>query len=134
MQENSGETCWSRPSEPVSLGEMNRDSLKPSVRERSLRRPTQFFWASEYLAQARGVSPKRDPALAPVSFFEPSPRWRGLVWASTSRLSKTLQPEQGVGRGNTLFGCLVAFGWLIFVWVWLLCWEIYIMDCYACVT
>ena len=48
-----------------------------------------IFWANEPLAQARGISPKRDPAVVPISCFEPSPRRRG------TRLSETVSPERG---------------------------------------
>jgi len=62
------------------LGEMDRDLPRPFYAKG--RSGDQLsFWASEYLAQARGVSPKRDPAWAPASFFEPSPGEGGsLEW------------------------------------------------------
>jgi len=44
------------------LGETNRDSPKPVCARGRPGDPLKF-WASEHLAQARGVSPKRDPAL-----------------------------------------------------------------------
>ncbi|QCE15183.1 hypothetical protein DEO72_LG11g2192 [Vigna unguiculata] len=71
------------------LGEMDRDSPKPFY-VKGHPGDQLIFLGSEYLAQARGVSPKRDPALALVSLFEPSPRRRGLAWARTSRLSEGL--------------------------------------------
>ena len=74
------------------------------------------FWASEHLAQARGVSPKRDPALFSWCFFEPSPRRMGLAWASMSRLSETLQPEQGAGRGSARWNCFLGFVWKMLAW------------------
>ena len=111
----SGETCKSRPSESVSP---RRDETGSSPRA-SARKVAQAtcstFWASEHLAQARGVSPKRDPVCAPAPLFEPSPRRKGLAWASTFRLSETPQPERGIGRGCALFGCLLILGWLILV-------------------
>jgi len=59
------------------------------------------FWASEHLAKARGVSPKRDPAWAPASFFELLPRRRGLAWARPFGLSEEL--------GETM--CLCGYFW-----------------------
>ena len=50
---------------------------------------------------------------------------RALAWARAFRLSETLQPERGARRGIVLLGCFVVLGWLVFVWVWLLWWEIY---------
>ena len=47
-----------------------------------------------------------------VPLFELSPRQKGLAWARVSHLSETLQPEQGVGRGQCdvwLFLC----SWLV---------------------
>jgi len=67
------------------------------------------FWASKQLAQARGVSPKRDPALLSCFRFEPSPRRRG------TRLSETPQPERGAGRDNAVIGCLFISGWSVLV-------------------
>jgi len=75
------------------LGEMDRDSPKSFYA--NVRLGDQLnFWASERLAQARGVSPKRDPAWAPISFFEPSLRRRELAWARASCLSESLLPER----------------------------------------
>jgi len=73
------------------------------LREWSPRRPAHEFWASEYLAQARGVSLKRDPAWFSWCLLEPSHRRRGLAWASMSRLSETPQPERGAGRGSAMW-------------------------------
>ncbi|QCD86897.1 hypothetical protein DEO72_LG3g1426 [Vigna unguiculata] len=60
------------------LGETNGDSPKPVCTRGRPGDPLSFL-ASEHLAQARGVSPKRDPALLPDALFEPSPRRRGLA-------------------------------------------------------
>ncbi|QCD82932.1 hypothetical protein DEO72_LG2g3274 [Vigna unguiculata] len=54
-----GELWFSRPSEPVSPRRDQQRLAQDVSRERSLRRPTLLL--SEHLAQARGVSPKRDP-------------------------------------------------------------------------
>ena len=70
-------------------------------------------WASEHLAQARGVSPKRDPTYAPAPPFEPSPRRRG------ARLSSPVSPERDPSAwardlGETvwwLVGCLLFYDW-----------------------
>jgi len=95
-----------------------------------------LFWASKQLAQAKGVSPKRDPTLFSVPVLSPRLGERG------TRLSETVSPERGAGRDNMWFGYLVAFVWLVMVWVCLLGWDIhihtyihiYIMDCHVCVT
>jgi len=64
---------------------------------------------SEHLAQARGVSPKRDPACAPASLFEPSPRRRGLAWARSFSLS------EGLGEAVRCLGaCLFLDDWYWF--------------------
>jgi len=74
------------------------------LRERSPRRPARTF-------ERVNTSPKRDPVMFPGCSIEPSPRRRGGGGGGlTSRLSETLQPERGVGRGSTLFGCLFIFG------------------------
>jgi len=104
------------------LGEMNRDS--PGSFCAKGRPGDQLnFWASEYLTQARGVSPKRDPVCAPAPFLSPRLGEEGLAWASTSRLSETLQPwarpfslERGAGQDCMPFECLVVPGWLVLVW------------------
>jgi len=90
------------------LGEMNRDSPKPVCTKGRPGDPLNF-WASEHLAQARGVSPKRDPALVSGCSFEPSLRRRGLAWASTSRLS------EGLGEAvRCLSACLSLDDWYWF--------------------
>jgi len=87
------------------LGETNRDSPK-LVCARGRSGDSLKFWASEHLAQARGVSPKRDPALLSEALFEPSLRRRGLAWARMSRLSE--------GLGETIWWlvvCLLSYDW-----------------------
>jgi len=96
------------------LGETNRDSPKPVCARGRPGDPLKF-WASEHLAQVRGVSPKRDPALRLDALFEPSPRRRGLAWAKTSRLSEAPQPERGAGQDSVVFGCLFISGWSVLV-------------------
>ena len=91
------------------LGEINRDSPKPFYARGRPGDPLNFFLASEHLAQARGVSPKRDPALVPGSSFEPSPMQRGLAWARPFSLSEGLS-------GTVL--CLVA-------WLFLDAWKLF---------
>ena len=59
------------------LGEMSRDLPKPFYAKGRLGDP--LFFLSEYLAQAREVSPKRDPALISGCLFEPSSGRRGLA-------------------------------------------------------
>jgi len=102
------------------LGEANKDSPWP---DRTNSRPGDSlnFWASEPLAQARGISLKRDPAVVPV-FLRFKSRLSGgrLAWARLARLSETLQPERGVWAkqcGVGLRFCPLVLG---FVWVWLL--------------
>jgi len=58
------QASWSR------LGENSRGSPKP-FSTNGHPGDTLCFWASEHLAQARGVSPKRDPASASASFSSP---------------------------------------------------------------
>ncbi|QCE03480.1 LRR receptor-like serine/threonine-protein kinase FLS2 [Vigna unguiculata] len=72
----------------IRLGESGRGL--PKLFSRKVAQATcSSFLASEPLAQARGVSPKRDPAVVPGSCFEPSPGRRG------TRLSETFSPERG---------------------------------------
>jgi len=87
---NSGETCESRPSGSISPRRDEHELAQTLLRESSPRRPAHEFWASEYLAQARRVSPKRDPAWFSWCLFEPSPRRRGLAWARSFSLSEVL--------------------------------------------
>jgi len=56
-----------------------------SMRDRliSPRRSVQYFKRASISPKREGVSPKRDPAWFSWCPFEPSPRRRGLAWAST---------------------------------------------------
>ena len=88
------------------LGEINRGSPKLLHASSHLGDP-RSFWASEHVAQARGVSPNRDPHVRVLfPLFEPSLRWRGLTWARPFRLSEEL------GEGSVVFGCFLFLdGW-----------------------
>ncbi|QCE14863.1 hypothetical protein DEO72_LG11g1869 [Vigna unguiculata] len=88
---------------------MNGDSPRTFARKVA-QATSSAFLASEHLAQARGVSPKQDPVCVSASFFESSPRRRGLAWARSSRLSETLQPERGAEREGAMLDCFVALG------------------------
>jgi len=67
---------------PVNLAQARQTGARLDQSTRVVAQATcSLFWASEHLAQARGVSPKRYPALLPDALFEPSPRRRGLAWA-----------------------------------------------------
>ncbi|QCE00957.1 hypothetical protein DEO72_LG7g2248 [Vigna unguiculata] len=60
------------------LSEMNGSS--PETFARKVAQATSsMFWANEHLAQARGVSPKRDPACAPAPFLSPHLGGEGLA-------------------------------------------------------
>ena len=76
------------------------------------------FWASKQLAQARGISLKRDPALLMLLFL--CPRLGGGV----ARLSETPQPERGAGWDSDVIGCLFISGWSLWlgmnIW-WVIC-------------
>jgi len=94
------------------LGEINRGSPK-LLHASSRSGDPRSFWASEHLAQARGVSPKRDPAWGYCSPFS-SPRLgeggsleqESLAWARPFSLSKEL------GEGSVVFGCFLFLdGW-----------------------
>jgi len=93
------------------------------------------FWASRQLAQVRGISLKRDPAL-PTHLLLCSRLARGrLAWASTSRLSETPQPERDPSAWARCWARLCCVGmsigpWMIcFGWVWLYEeWSVYIME------
>jgi len=77
------------------------------------------FWASRKLAQARGVSPKRDPALLSYSFLSPRLGGGGLALAGLSRLSEIPQPWRGAGRNSVVF-LDVCCSWMVcFGWVWM---------------
>jgi len=69
------------------LGEMNRE-LAQSCCAKGRPGDQLDFWASRQLAQARGVSPKRDPALSMLAFL--CPRLGG----GGTRLSETASPER----------------------------------------
>jgi len=104
------------------LGETNRDSPKPLLRERSPRRPALYF-------ERASISPRREGSRLSeiprcfLGVFEPSLRRRGLAWARMSRLSETLQPERGVGRDSAEFWLYVYSRMIGIVWVWLLWWD-----------
>jgi len=93
------------------LGEINRGSSKLLHASGRSGNPCPF-WASERLAQTRGVLPKRDPAWATVPLFEPSPKRDPSAWAR----SWARQCD------DWLF---IVLGWLVLAWVWLLWWKIY---------
>jgi len=90
------------------LGEISRDSPKTFARKVA-QATSSAFWASEHLAQARGISPKRDPACDPASFFG------ALAQAKGARLSEHVSLERGAEREDALLVCFVALGWLIIV-------------------
>jgi len=84
------------------LGEIERDSPKPFLRERS---PELSFWASERLAQAREVSPRWDPRELLFLLFEPSPRRRGLAWAKPLAWARPFNLSEELGETVWLCGC-----------------------------
>jgi len=101
------------------LGEANKDSPWP---DRTNSRPGDSlnFWASEPLAQARGISLKRDPAVVPVFLVSSlawaeggSPELAWLAWARPFSLS------EGFGRNSVVLDC-------VFV---LLCLDLFGYDC-----
>ena len=117
----SDETCKSRPSESVSPRRDETGSSPKAPARKVAQATCSTFWASEHLAQARGVSPKRDPALLPASPFEPSPRRTGgsperarLAWARTLSLS------EGLGEAVRCLGVRLFLD----DWYWFRC-ELY---------
>jgi len=98
----SDETCKSRPSESVSPRRDETGSSPRTFARKVAQATSSASWASEHLAQARGVSPKRDPVMFPGCFIEPSPRRRGgsperarLAWAKPLSLSEWLGEAVG---------------------------------------
>ena len=96
---------------------------------------------SDFLAQAsmsclseinRG-SPKLLQLKRPTSFLSKRasrPSERSLAWARAFRLSETLQPERGAGRGSVVLGCLLVLDdWHLLGYD---CYdEKYVMNCYV---
>jgi len=134
LQENSGETCKSRPSEPVSPRRDEQGFAQTLLRERSPRRPAYYFERASISPRREGSRLSEIPRCPLDVFFEPSPRRRGLAWARPFSLSE--------GLDETML-CLVA--WLLSVeWNCLgmiammrymyICMYICLMDCYVCVT
>ena len=87
------------------LDEINRGSPK-LLHASSHSGDPRSFWASEHHAQARGVSPKRDPAWGYCSPFSSprlgeggSPKRESLAWARPFGLSEELS------EGSVAFGC-----------------------------
>jgi len=78
------------------LGEMNRDSPKPFY-AKGHSGDQLNFWASEHLAQVRGVSPKRDPAWAPASFL-------ALAQAKGARRARPFSLSEELGETLRLCG------------------------------
>ena len=75
----------------VGLAQASLEKARPNLFSRKVAQATySSVWASEPLAQARGISPKWDPACAPAPFLSPRLGEGGLAWASASRLSETL--------------------------------------------
>ena len=105
------------------LGEMSRGSPKPYYARGRLGDPLIIFERASISSKREGSRLSKILCGFPDALSSPRLGEGGLAWARTSRLSETLQPERGAGRGSTLFGCLFVLGWLVFVWVWVLWWE-----------
>ena len=103
------------------LGEINRGLPKPFSTNARPGDPL-WFWASEHLAQARGVSPKRDPTSASAPFSSPRLGERG------ARLSEHVSPERNPSArarcwARQRFVWMCVYFWMIcFGWVWMLWW------------
>jgi len=63
------------------------------------------FWASEHLAQARGVSPKRDRASAYAPFSSPR------LGEGGARLGETISPERGLLAWARCWARQCEVGW-----------------------
>ena len=139
------ELCWVQQrtmARPVNLAQASQSRLSkmngssPGTFAWKVAQATSStFWASEHLAQARGVSPKRDPACAPAPFLSPRLGGEGLAWAGVSRLSETLQPwARGWARQCAvwMFGC----SWMVSIGLEMngIMRNMYIMGCYVCLA
>ena len=82
------------------LGETNRDSPKPYCMKGRPGDPLNFFERANISPTREGSRLSEIPRWFLDAFFEPSPRRRGLAWASTSRLSEILRLKRGLGRGR----------------------------------
>jgi len=119
---NSGETCKSRPSEPVSPRRDNQGFAQTPFTREVAQATRSRFWASRQLAQARGVSPKRDLALLMPLIL--CPRLDG----GGTRLSESVSPERGAGRDSVVFGCLLVPEWFVLVEYDCMMSDMYIME------
>ena len=121
---------WRTVARPVNLaqasqsrlGEMKQGARLGLLHERSPRRPARTFERGNTSPRREGSRLSEIPWCSLSAPSNPRLGEGGLTWASTSRLSKTPQPERGSGRGSALFGCLFILGWLILAWVWIVWW------------
>ena len=86
------------------------------------------FWASKQLAQARGVSPKRDPALLSCSCLSPRLGGGGLTWARPLSLSEVL------GETALCLDVCLVLNDLFWLGMNVMMRDMYIMECDAYVT
>ena len=88
------------------LGEINRGC--PSCFTQAVAQATHVLFERVSVSSKReGSRLSEIPREATVPLFEPSPRRGGIAWVRASRLSETLQPKRGAGRGSVVLGCLL---------------------------
>ena len=104
------------------LGEMKQGDLCTKSRPGD----SLNFWASRQLAQARGISLKRDPVIATPLFLCSRLGEGEARLSEMSRLSETPQPGRDAGRDRAVFWIFDPSRVICFGWGWL-CddWHVY---------
>jgi len=108
-------------------GEMCRGSPRPFCARGRLG-DLGVFWASTQLAQARGISLKRDPAWSSCSCWALAWAEGELAWARLSRLSEIPQLGRGAERGSAVVDYLFILEWTILVGYECMMNNMYIME------
>jgi len=124
---------WRTVARPVNLAQASQSRLgemkQGGLYTKSRPGDSLNFWASRQLAQARGISLKRDPALLLPLFLALSPRRGGgsperacLAWARPLSLSEML------GETVLCFGCLMFPEWTMLAEYDCVMMDMYIME------